>query len=330
MRMLIIGSTGFVGRSIIEELSKENIDIVAIVREKTLHTKADIVEQLKRKGKTSVEVVRSLDKQELTDIFKNMNPDTIIFSAGIIRGKREDFEYVHIKLPSIIMDSIRSSDIDPLYIHVSSTGASNFQIDERPLPEEKKHCEHMDKLPTIYEKSKCIGEKVVVEKSMEHGIRYVILRPNIIVGRLNRHREWINIIKLAKLGIKMNFDGVTNILDAEDLAKLIHHIMSTERGVNDYYHVASPHNIYIYRISEIALDVVGRKAIISLGPLFAKFLRAFVMDEMMKRMLEFLNKDSRISIDKLIAKTGYSKDRFKDPESSMREMFMSILNRSTK
>lgn len=327
MKIMIIGSTGFVGRSIIRSFLSRNIETVALVRKNTAEKKAPTLNLLKKWGCT-IKILDIYNHRELEDILKSIKPDVLVYSAGILRGPKEEFIRVHVDLPSIILDSIYKSNTKPIYIHISSTGASNFSIDQRPLPEEREHCSHINELPTIYEKSKCMGEKVVIEKSQRYNLNYIILRPNLIIGELNRHREWINMIRFAKLGIKLNLPGVTNVLNVRDLAELIIHIAKTGKGLNNFYHVASPKSISIYRISEIALDILERRSIISIGSSLIKIAKLFTLSQIDRRMFEFLDKDSRVSINKMANNLNYDPNSFRDPEESFRDMFKSIIQSS--
>ncbi len=319
MRIIIIGSTGFIGRNLVEKLGTRH-EIYSVIRGSSVDKNRSLIDEFMRKG-VYVDILNKLSVDDLVNYFKNNSSDVIIFAAGLLKGSWSDLKEVHADLPSRILDAMNLSGLkETLFVYISSTGASKPGID--PVVEEDTHCEHMNSLRSGYERSKCLGEKIVRERSFRYGINHVILRPSIVVGEYNTHNEWITLMRLARRGVKIDINFVFNIIDIDDLVGVIDKIIGGKDLYNNYYHVASPKPISMKRVTDILFDVLGKKPIVRVGDrilYLAKILRFIAPSDVTRSFLETIVKKRYIvSVKKLLSKLDHV---FIDPEETFKRYF---------
>ncbi|MEZ0290746.1 MAG: NAD-dependent epimerase/dehydratase family protein [Sulfolobales archaeon] len=316
-RVLVAGATGFVGRNIVEHLYKRRFETYPLVRRDTLSKKRSVIEAYERLG-VKILVIDSFDRERLRDLFRQIRPNVVINTIGIFKGSREEFLKSHVYIAEEILGAVEILGENILYIHISSIGASNMDLD-KPVREEEKHCSHLEYLKTYYEMSKCLGEIRVREICDEKSISYVILRPSLIIGEYNTHREWIDLMRLSRVGVELDIDTKLNILDVRDLVRIIELIIERRDLYNEFYHIASPREITLRDISRVALEIVGRRSLIKITSSTIKLLYSIskvFLSDIDRRFIEMiLSGDARISSEKFIRKTSYT---FTDPLDSVK------------
>ncbi|MEM4672265.1 MAG: NAD(P)-dependent oxidoreductase [Sulfolobales archaeon] len=321
LKIVIAGASGFVGRNIAEFLIEKGFDVYPVLRRRTLEKTGEVLKIYEEKRSRPL-IIESFSRERLREEFRRIKPDILINAIGLLKGSERELYEAHVGVVEEILGSLelpRGEEV--LYIHISSTGASDMRLG-KPVREEEEHCSHIDSLRTYYEKSKCLGEIRVREICGEKGFKYVILRPSIIIGEYNTHREWINILRLSRIGIELDIGTRINILDVKDLAGIVLLLIERRDLANDFYHIASPKDIRISDISRVALRIIGRRGFLRIGMrslrIASSIARPFLGD-IDRRFLEvLLTGDARISSEKFIGKTGY---RFRDPMESLERFF---------
>ncbi|MCS7203373.1 MAG: NAD-dependent epimerase/dehydratase family protein [Thermodesulfovibrio sp.] len=154
-KLLITGSTGFVGRYVVNAALKKGLEIYLLVRNPS---KAKVLYG----QSVRIYVVEDFtDKNNLLKILKEIDPEYVIHLIGIIqenRSKGVTFEKVHYEYSKQLYDLLK--DFSPKkVVHMSALG-----VDE--------------KAPSQYHITKLKAEK----KLIESGLPYVILRPSFIIG----------------------------------------------------------------------------------------------------------------------------------------------------
>lgn len=324
MKILVFGSTGFVGRNIVEILSEKH-DVVPVVRRSTINKNRGVIDAFYSK-KLSVRVVNTFSLEELTNTISSEEPDVVIYASGLLTGSWRDLRSVHVDLPSAILDAIGKTDPrEKLFVYISSTGASR-SID-KVLVEEKNHCSHVNELIGGYEKSKCLGEIEVREKASRLGINYIILRPTIMIGRYNTHREWVLLKRISSIGISIDLSFRLNVLDIEDLVGVIDRLILRRDLYNDYYHVASPKTISFKEISSVLREKLGKRSWIRISDKvipFLKVIRSILPRGVYRSLIEAIIKGEYIvSVEKLLSRIDYV---FRDPLESFERYFEWLIN----
>lgn len=299
MRILVLGATGFIGFNLVLELRRVGWDVAAVARESSRLSREGVLASIRSSG-ASVLFSEGLGLESLRRIFKDQRPDVVVNAVGLLRGGRGDLEEAHVEIPRRAVQALSDAGGGSLFVHISSTGASDFSRPERPLGEEEAHCAHLERLPTWYERTKCLGELEVSRISKKRGLGHVILRPNLVVGRHNLHPEWRRLLTISRLGVFVDLPGVTSLVDVEDLASAVVGVISSPGAHNDYYHVASPEPIGLREISSIALEAAGSRPRIRVGRGLLALARSLPLGEIDRRFLQLLDKDTRISPNKLL------------------------------
>lgn len=153
MKILITGSTGFVGLRLLEKVCKnDSFEIILPVRSKN---------KLKNfYNKPNVRIIPFNEDLEETVI--QLNPDIVINLLGIlveIPEKNITFEKIHFEFAKKLVDGSKKSNVK-LFIQMSALGAD---INSK----------------SRYQKTKALAENYLIESK----IPYFILRPSIILGK---------------------------------------------------------------------------------------------------------------------------------------------------
>ncbi len=156
--VLILGGTGFVGRSVCEKLVERCGGAGGRITVPSRHPhRAQHIRTL-----PTVELVQSNvhDEAELTRLL--VECDVVINLIAILHGKAADFQRVHVDLPRKLAGACRASGVERI-VHVSALGAATDA-------------------PSEYLRSKAAGEAALVAA----GLELTVLRPSVIFGEHDR------------------------------------------------------------------------------------------------------------------------------------------------
>lgn len=183
-RIVVLGGTGFVGRSVCDQLQ-------AAARSGGPIGGARIVVPSRRRerGKhlfplPQVDVVAADVHQESDLAAVLRGADVVVNLIAILHGSPQAFEQVHVMLPQRLATACRAAGVQRL-VHVSALG----------VPEEPTHA------PSNYLRSKALGEAALKAS----GVPLVILRPSVIFGE---HDRFLNLFaQLLRLAPVMPLAG---------------------------------------------------------------------------------------------------------------------------
>ena len=171
MKTLITGSTGFIGKHLVNALLGKNREIRCLVRRKS---NTDI-DKLKKQG---VEIFYGdlLDKESLKKAVKDVK--VVYHLAGEVFAKRcSDYFKTNVLGTENLLNACLSEDIVKI-IHLSSIGAVGPNPDQHTLLTEETPCN-----PIIsYGMSKYEGERVAASFYNKFGLPVVSVRPPIVYG----------------------------------------------------------------------------------------------------------------------------------------------------
>lgn len=152
MKVMIYGSTGFVGRYTVSGLKEDQI--ILPVRD---------VEKARNvfKGYQGIEILE-LDKNSIGKEISVYKPDVVINLVGILKENPESgitFEKVHFEFSKNLIDVSKSAGVGK-FIQMSALGAD---INSK----------------SRYQKTKALAEEYLINS----GLNYIIFRPSIIIGK---------------------------------------------------------------------------------------------------------------------------------------------------
>ena len=207
MKIIITGTTGFVGRNLSQYLTSQADDVIALsLRDKAyqLNSDADAIIHLAGKAHDT----------------KNTSEESTYYQ-------------INTELTKALFDKFLQSDIKD-FIFFSSVKAAADTVegvlteDTEPNPQ------------TAYGKSKLQAEEYLLSKVLPVGKRLIIIRPCMIHGKGNKGN--LNLLyKVVKLGIPWilaSYDNRRSFISIDNLNFVIHALLHNSQVASGVYHVA--------------------------------------------------------------------------------------------
>ena len=155
---MILGGTGFVGRSVAEKLVERTGGAGGRIRIAT--RRAARAKPLQLLPTVEVAVGDIHDEATLARMLRNT--DTVINLVAILHGSEDEFERTHVRLPARLAAACQAAGVRRV-IHVSALGAASDG-------------------PSRYQRSKGRGEAALKAAALD----LTILRPSVIFGERDR------------------------------------------------------------------------------------------------------------------------------------------------
>lgn len=155
-KLLVLGGSGFVGRSLCEQLVRRYPGIQIVVPTR----RAPHAGHLRTLPGVEIIVANVHDPVQLTALVRGC--DAVVNLVAILHGKAADFDAVHHRLPEALTRAMHAAGVLRL-VHVSALGAASYA-------------------PSNYLRSKAAGEEAL----KAGGLAVTILRPSVIFGHRDR------------------------------------------------------------------------------------------------------------------------------------------------
>ncbi len=204
MRILVTGATGFVGNSLITHLSAQNVQLKAVVRNKSSQLPSAI-EQVVIPDLATLSSSASLD--ELKSALKET--DVVVHTAALAHVMNntasdplEGFRKIN-RDASLTLAKIALNEGVSRFIFISSIGVNGnnnkqpFLETDKPNPQE------------YYAISKCEAEIELLKLAKKTEMEVVIIRPPLVYG-FNAPGNFGSLIKWVNKGIPLPFGAVHN------------------------------------------------------------------------------------------------------------------------
>ena len=249
-KVLVLGGTGFVGRSVCERLVERQAG-AGLVRVATRRqTNANRVRAL-----PTVEVAQANvhDDADLARLL--MGVDAVVNLVAILHGSADDFGRVHVQLPQRLARACAAAGVKRL-VHVSALGVG-------------------PQAPSNYLRSKTAGEAALRDSALA----LTLLRPSVIFGTEDRFLNvFAQLQVLAPVIPLAGSDARFQPVWVEDVARAVVHCLEHADTVGGVFECAGP---TVYTLSEL-VRLAGRwsgheRAQIPL-PAFAGRLQATLME----------------------------------------------------
>ena len=240
--VLIFGSSGQIGRSIVRKLTKDNYIVTAVTR--NIHQKGIILKPLGNAGFINIEEANIFDEKKIRELFKKA--DICINLVGILyeQKKGNTFKNIHTIFPSLLAKLCKEYNLKH-FIHLSALGI-NEAVD------------------SDYAKSKLEGEYEIIKNFP----LATIFRPSIVYsvddGFTNSQLNLLNRLPVFPLF----YGGNTKFapIHCSDLTDTIHHVISN----NIYSKIiecVGPEIITLKEILQRLLNLINKKRILLPLPL---------------------------------------------------------------
>lgn len=251
-RVLVLGASGFVGRSVCAHLAARGVAIRALTRSSLKARPLQVI--------PSLEIVAGSphDDGALTQALDGM--DAVVNGVGILhQGRRETFDKVHVELPRRLALASRAAGVARL-VHVSALHADRDG-------------------PSLYLRSRGRGEDALREAGA--GLSITIFRPSVIFGRddsfLNLFAGLVRAMPVVPLaGAGTRFQPVW----VEDVAKAVAGCLEDPRTYGEAYDLCGPRTYALAEIVRFVALLQGRKRLVVPLPGWAALAQAYVLEHL--------------------------------------------------
>ena len=225
-QVFLTGATGFVGGHLMANLLKDNVSVVAMIRQK----EPDILKHKTSNYNGKLQFFRS-------DIRNKINLPVGITSiyhcAGVI-SQEEKMQEVNVEGTHRVVEAALERRCR--LIHLSSAGvvgkSKNRLIDENTICKPR----------NIYETSKYEAEKIVLD-GIAKGLQAQILRPPIIfgAGRKEKQDRFLQLCRAMKRGTYRNIgNGIFNLIHVNEMVRVMRMLDSDAISNEGIYFINTP------------------------------------------------------------------------------------------
>ena len=198
--ILIFGSSGQIGKSLIRIFTKNNYRVIAVTR--SIHRKGYIIKTQSNYGYLEMEEVNSFSEENISRLMKKSS--ICINLIGILYEKKENqFDLIHSDLPTLL-SKLASKNSLSQFIHLSALGIESA-IDSK------------------YAMSKLSGENKVRQNFPD----YVVLKPSIVYSvDDNFTTNFMGLLSMLPV-MPLYYNGKTKFtpIHVSDLSKIIFEII---------------------------------------------------------------------------------------------------------
>ncbi len=259
MPSLLIGGLGFIGASLVEELTKTSKDrICVIARKQSLERRPRLVNKYRQLG-VRISAPQQLTPDRIRGAAKNCGEELEVYYLAGRLSNGEDAWKAHVDLAREAIRAVADQASTIVYTSAAPVIAECKNPPRDPagrIVEEEKHLENC-KIPRLgFLASKYIGEKRFLETLEENGLKGAIARPVAVYGpHAIHHTEWRKIYRLAKKGLAI--DIPIDAVYSRDVARALIHI--ARKGKKKWYYIASPEKYTIGMLSRELAQLYGRR-----------------------------------------------------------------------
>lgn len=221
MKILITGATGFVGRYLVNGLSKAD-EVIACVRKKSSFMPSS---------------VQQIVSNNFFDIAIPKDTDVIVHLAGIAHNKNnsvDEFKKINVDGTLELAHKALEANIKR-FIFISSIGVNGNSTHGKAFTEQDTPNPTND-----YTKSKYEAEKALAKLFENTHIDLVIIRPPLIYAH-DAPGNFASLLKLIYMGLPLPF-GCTNnkrsFISIYNLVDFIHHCINYPSSINETFVIA--------------------------------------------------------------------------------------------
>ncbi|MFA7605825.1 MAG: complex I NDUFA9 subunit family protein [Rhodocyclaceae bacterium] len=234
-RVVILGGSGFVGRSIANRLSRAGIDLLVPTRRRARAAQVLLL--------PTVEAVEAdiHDPATLRGLLKGA--DAVINLIGVLHSRSgapygPDFARAHVELPRQLVAACREAGVRRL-IHVSALGADANG-------------------PSEYQRSKAAGETEI--RAAGEALDWTILRPSVVFGRednfLNLFAGLTRLFPVLPLaGAGTRFQPVY----VEDVAEVVWRSLNDTAAIGQTWELAGPQVYTLRELVSYVSELTGKR-----------------------------------------------------------------------
>ena len=229
----ITGANGFIGRTLIEHVTKKARRIKILTRQKNL------------KFPTNLEIFHGNLTDSGCDLKEFLkDADILVHCAGETKNEKK-MSALHVDgtqaLISAVKDEISLSQKEFHWIQISSCGAYGVPM-KGNIENFREILETTKTAPNnVYEMTKTKSDELVVAAS-DSKLFYTILRPSNVIGPLMKHNSFHTLIKLIGSGCFFHIgkkDAIATYVHVDDVVNAVVLIAINSESRNQIYNISS-------------------------------------------------------------------------------------------
>ena len=251
-RVLVLGASGFVGRSVCAHLAGRDLQLRVLTREGCRAKPLQVL--------PAIEIVAASPNDDTALAAALDGMDAVVNLVGILhQSRRESFEKVHVELPRRLARAARVAGVRRL-MHVSALNAGRDG-------------------PSEYLRSRGRGEDAIREEGAD--LAFTLLKPSVIFGRddsfLNLFAGLVKPLPVVPLaGADVKFQPVW----VEDVARVVARTLDDARTFGQSYDLCGPGTYTLAQIVRFVAALQGRRRLVVPLPGWAALAQAFVLEHL--------------------------------------------------
>ena len=257
--ILIFGSSGQIGKSLIRKFTKNNYKVIAVTR--SIHRKGYQIKTQSNYGYLELEEISSFSKEKISNLMRKSS--ICINLIGILYEKKENyFNLIHSELPSLLSKVAFESSLKQ-FIHLSALGIESAS-------------------DSNYALSKLSGEKKVRQNFPDA----VILKPSIVYSvDDNFTTNFMRLLSILPV-MPLYYGGKTKFtpIHVSDLANIIFEIVQ-KKIIGETIECIGPEVISFKELILKILKSINKKRLLIPLPLPLAKLNAKLLQLMPKPLL---------------------------------------------
>jgi len=274
--ILIFGSSGQIGKSLIRKFTKNNYKVIAVTR--SIHRKGYQIKTQSNYGYLELEEINSFNEENISRL---MEKSTICINLiGILYEKRENyFNLIHTELPSLLSNIASKKSINQ-FIHVSALGIESA-IDSK------------------YALSKLNGEK----KVRQNFPKSIILKPSLVYSvDDNFTTSFMSLLSVLPF-MPLYYGGKTKFtpIHVSDFSDIILQIVK-KKLYSETIECVGPEVLTFKEMIMKILMSINKKRILLPLPLFLAKINARLLQLMPKPLLT-IDQLKLLKYDNIVSKT---------------------------
>ena len=247
MKVALTGAAGHLGAALLQELTKRDIRVKALIRDNDFRSCKDLPVETVKGDLLHPKILKSLMQ----------DCDTVIHCAALISINGDPNGLVHrtnVEGTQLVIDNALQAGIKRC-VHISSIHAFQQQPSFEVLDE---HREPVNEKGFAYDRSKLAGKQIALDAN-NHGMEVLVMHPTSIIGPYDFKPSLMGkvIIDLYKGRLPFIFNGGFDFCDCRDVANAIANAITMGRPGESYLLGGKWHSIH--QLAQFLSSVSAKK-----------------------------------------------------------------------
>lgn len=288
MKVLITGSSGYIGKQLLAYLSKKKLlKVTILTRNKNIKINNDI----------NVISYNKLSELNLYDIFKNIDCIIHLIAKQHETSKSKkinynDYYYTNVEILNKFILVAKKTNIKKIILTSTIKVFGEYTLKDQSFNVLSKFNPR-----TNYSKTKLIAENQLIYNLKNSHIKYTIIRLPLVYG-FEAKGNFKNLIKLINLNFPLPFKNINNVkslLHMNNLLDFIYIAINSDLSNNKIFNICDDKNFSTSEIVRIIINKFNKKNILFYFPhtLITKLVSFFLNDNQFVKIFFSLKVDNQ-------------------------------------